>query len=71
MISILRAFDCVPDCPICLGSGAVCEAHPSRAWGDGLPMIRIGKRETWTMPGGAIICYCGAAGMPCKNIAKN
>jgi len=25
-----------PKCPICFGTGWVCEAHPDRAWGDAL-----------------------------------
>lgn len=29
---ITDAFVCRPDCPRCLGSGHVCEAHPDRPW---------------------------------------
>lgn len=32
---ITDAFVCVDDCPVCLGSGHVCEDHPDKAWGDG------------------------------------
>lgn len=40
----------------CMGTGHVCEAHPSKAWGDMLP--DDGHRH-WRA------CYCKAAGMPC------
>lgn len=33
--SILAAFICSPECPVCHGEGMVCENHPSVAWGDG------------------------------------
>jgi hypothetical protein len=32
---ITDSFVCVDDCPVCAGSGAVCEEHPSRPWDDG------------------------------------
>ena len=54
--SILDAFGCVPDCPVCLGSGTVCEHHPDR------------PSDTLTAP--PIGCDCGGAGMPCPEIAK-
>lgn len=32
---ITDSFVCVDDCPVCLGSGHVCEEHPDKAWGEG------------------------------------
>ncbi len=33
--SIVDEFVCSPECPICLGSGIVCEDHPDQPWDDG------------------------------------
>lgn len=60
--SILEAFICVPDCPTCLGTGHVCEDHPTKAWGD-----IIGQGSD-TEPG--TVCWCGAAGAPCPTIEQ-
>lgn len=46
-------FECVPDCPVCDGEGAVCENHPDMPWretdgcvcGAGAPCPEIVKRH--------------------------
>lgn len=56
MQSIVEAFPRFPDCPVCLGTGHVCEDHPTKAWGEMLS-------DADSPVAGA--CYCGAAGAPC------
>jgi hypothetical protein len=46
-----------PDCPVCLGYGRVCSAHPDLAFGPGLPK--------WEYYPAARVCWCGAGARPC------
>jgi hypothetical protein len=32
LTSIVAEFVCSPECPVCGGSGHVCENHPDREW---------------------------------------
>jgi hypothetical protein len=45
-----------PDCPVCFGHGQVCDAHPDRAWGPGLPGEYFPTDR---------MCFCGAGPRPC------
>lgn len=46
-----------PDCPVCLGYGRVCSAHPDLAWGPGLPK--------WEYYPAELVCWCGAGAQTC------
>jgi hypothetical protein len=46
-----------PDCPVCLGYGRVCAAHPDLAFGPGLPR--------WEYYAAERVCWCGAGARPC------
>lgn len=50
-----------PKCPVCLGHGLVCDAHPDLAWGPGLPSEYF--------PGDRV-CWCGAGARPCPRSVK-
>jgi hypothetical protein len=46
-----------PDCPVCLGYGRVCAAHPDLAFGPGLPK--------WEYYAAERVCWCGGGARPC------
>jgi hypothetical protein len=50
-----------PDCPVCLGHGRVCDAHPGLAWGPGLPGGYFPDDR---------VCWCGAPSRPCPGVVE-
>jgi hypothetical protein len=51
-----------PDCPVCLGHGQVCDAHPDQAWGPGLPAGYFPYDR---------VCWCGADPRPCPGVVDD